>query len=490
MLNYRHNQSLISYDNITEISHTNSNIDYIFLTIVISVLSFIGILGNVPVLLVYFRRKDRKASNTFIKCLAVQDLMVCILVMPYTIVYEYHIVTSDVTCRFFELFRHFAIFASNATLLAIAVERYVAVCHIGTKIRVRTINHCVYVIFVLALIVAAPSVGIFAVVKAEEVDHIPCSYPHEKTVGYFCHFTYTIMGKTLVTTYQIVQMVLFFIELIAIIVLYTAIYAVLWKKAQIRKQLTKGRDSNIMSEILDFNKKREGSVPLESSGTDNPSKNKLPPSPKAEPVHDYKKNGIEKEIYPLNTISDSNIQQATPMCNILEKDNQIQNDVREYLKNEKEFIEKDVLITQSFDSKVTFENKPKNEIQVKESENGVVKMAQTEERGSRKSEKTRNKRSYHRRTAKMLFLCTVVYFVTWVPFWLDVFGLTNSLILRYLIFIAHATNPIIYGIVNKQVRRSFKHLFENCLKTICYVKTTYKENNISNVPTSFSETSL
>ena len=53
---------------------------------------------------------------------------------------------------------------------------------------------------------------------------------------------------------------------------------------------------------------------------------------------------------------------------------------------------------------------------------------------SGRSEKLKRIKYQHKRTAKMLFLCTVIYIVTWLPFWFDIFGLTDSLILRHLFF--------------------------------------------------------
>ena len=106
----------------------------------ISSLAVVGILGNIPVLIVYTRRRDTLPTSTFIKVLAVIDLIVCALFMPYTIVYEFHLVTSDIVCRVCEFMRHCTLFISVKTLVAIGSERYFAVCKISTKINVNSIN--------------------------------------------------------------------------------------------------------------------------------------------------------------------------------------------------------------------------------------------------------------------------------------------------------------------------------------------------------------
>lgn len=124
----------------TLISKGSWNLEYICLAVYLTVCSFVGILGNIPVLIVYFHKRDQMVSNTFIKVLAILDLLVCMLIMPYTMIYELHMVSSDVACRLFEFLRHFVIAASNITLVAISVERYIAVCHLSCKMSVDLVN--------------------------------------------------------------------------------------------------------------------------------------------------------------------------------------------------------------------------------------------------------------------------------------------------------------------------------------------------------------
>lgn len=84
----------------------------------------------------------------------------------------------------------------------------------------------------------------------------------------------------------------------------------------------------------------------------------------------------------------------------------------------------------------------------------VKKSAQ----GKVEPEKINKRKNIKTMTWTMLFICTSVYVVCWIPFFIDVFGLTNSLSLRYFFFFSHASNPIVYEIVNSRVRQSLKHL--------------------------------
>ncbi|XP_045174848.2 alpha-2C adrenergic receptor-like [Mercenaria mercenaria] len=468
-------------ENQTQLAREDSfyyghNIGIVLLAVMISSLSFVGILGNIPVLIVFCRRKERKASNTFIKVLAFLDLLVCAFVMPYSIVYEYHLVTSDIVCRIFEFLIHFCIAASNITLGAIATERYIAVCQISKRINVRIINRGVYGILLMGVLIAAPSVGTFAVVKDADVKDVPCSFPHENTNGYFCHFTYTIMGHDIVRAYQVFQMCLFFILLVAIIVLYSIVYGVLWKKTQIRKSLTRRRESCAVS------LSERQIVPIIES--DSLIKN-----------NDHNQVNHTKDVYCQigpTVCNASNTYTSTYLNNHIEtppKNNGIECSTNELHRN---------TLPHRTDSKVTFQNSlEKIEIsdnQIQDTEDEQICKIESENRSRQNSsvpaiEKVKPRRSYHRRTAKMLFLCTVIYFVTWLPFWFDIFGVTNSRLLRYVFFIAHATNPIVYGIVNRQVRRAFKRLLFDCLKTWCYDSSNLEgPSNTENA--SFSGTSI
>ncbi|XP_060588012.1 octopamine receptor-like [Ruditapes philippinarum] len=479
MLNFtldrRYNQSEVLRDRDGGSFDYGHNLESVLLAAMISTLSFVGTLGNIPVLIVFCRRKDRKASNTFIKVLAFLDLLVCAFVMPYTIVYEYHLVTSDIVCRIFEFLIHFCIAASNTTLVAIATERYIAVCQISKRINVTTINRGVYGILFMGVLIAAPSIGTFAVVKDTEVRDVPCSFPHENTSGYFCHFTYSIMGHDIVKAYQILQMAMFFIVLIAIIVLYSIIYGVLWKKTQIRKALTRRRESNTHGQ-------RQVNPIVEHDSLIK--------------TYDTSQEKETKDVY---------CQINSTICNDVNKYTSTNCDNHTDKKVETNgLIEHPVISQEQFksphrtDSKVTFQSSLEkietcNNL-IKDDDEPVLCRSESVNKKTLQPEfgvveKVKPRRSYHRRTAKMLFLCTVIYFVTWLPFWFDIFGLTNSLLLRYVFFIGNATNPIVYGIVNKQVRRAFKNLFLDCMKAWCKEKITQGRPS-TNENVSFSGTSF
>lgn len=419
------------------------SLEYSFLAVMVSALSITGIMGNIPVLIVYFRRRDNLASHTFIKILAFIDLIACIFGMPYTIVYELHLVTSDIACRFCEFLRHFTTFASAITLVAIAMERYVAVCQIGSRLNVNSLNRGVWIIFGLSAFLAAPAVGTFAVVLDSDVRDVNCRFPHRYTSGKFCHFTYTVMGKTMVTAYQVLQVVVCFTLVVILTVLYSIIYFVLWKKSLLKRKMVirNCTDSNL-----------DSSSDMSYGGQCQPIKCKRTRlCCESSSTSDWgKKSEMNRQN---NEFESSNISNSLSE-NYSKPDSQ----------------------THAEDKDKRRKHTGSNNIKTARRK---IKFSVSAQSG--RSEKLKRKKYYHKRTAKMLFLCTIIFIVTWMPFWFDIFGLTNFLILRYMFFIGNATNPIVYGIVNEQVRRAFKRLFFDCVRKWCTrgAKTEIIEDSIN-----------
>ena len=317
--------------------------------------------------------------------------------------------------------RHCTLFISVIQLVAIASERYFAVCKISTKINVNSINIGVWVIIILAAILAVPAIGTFAVVHDWDINDIPCHFPYKYTSGIFCHFTYTLMGKPLVTAYQMLQAVISLLLILIVTILYSIIYSVLLKRALIRRRMIERKCGNSETDFSSNASNEKQCQRFRCTRTSQCCGASSDPS--------YNQNS---QIWSEYINSDLNEQESS---------HEFQNSIG---------IEKSD--TGHYEAGPNSTKPIRRQIR-------VCVIAQ-----SGRSEKLKRIKYQHKRTAKMLFLCTVIYIVTWLPFWFDIFGLTDSLILRHMFFIGNSTNPIVYGIVNEQVRRAFKRLFCDCLK--------------------------
>ncbi|KAK3591906.1 hypothetical protein CHS0354_005119 [Potamilus streckersoni] len=383
-----------------------------WLAVMLTVFALVGTFSTLPVLVVYFGKRETLATNTFIKVLAILDMMVCSMIIPYTVVFEFQVVTSDFTCRTFEFLRHFAISASNLTLVAIAVERYFAVCKITKKLSVQNVNF----------------------VGENESDYILKTKSFISNTKKYCRFTYSVIGITTATTYQVVQMVTFFLTFALIVVLYSTVYYVLWKRTKTRCAMFRRKRSCQTGSGCDvIFGEQPGGIELDNSIHGERSANSFSDnSPKFIDNNESLSDISEQTFY---------IREAKISCNREDVENNFKGSNNNNNNNHK--INKIIV----FEGSSLFRR---------------FKIECTP-----KLKRNQRKNVSHRRTAKMLFLCSVIYLVSYLPFWLDVFGFTNNILLRYFFFMGNASNPIIYGIANDQLRRSFWGLLRNWYKKCC-----------------------
>ena len=110
------------------------------LSLLIPIISVVGICGNVTVLVVYLKKMaqqqlpsaGRSMTNIFIATLAMNDLIACVVVMPLTLIYELApslVFTTNAACKLYFLFTASVIPFSAFLMTAISIDRYLAICH-------------------------------------------------------------------------------------------------------------------------------------------------------------------------------------------------------------------------------------------------------------------------------------------------------------------------------------------------------------------------
>ena len=110
---------------------TISPVELYVVIALLAAMSVIGTAGNLCVMCVYFKKKENLVSNHFIIVLAVVDFTTCLVIIPYTIFMEYveYYVTSDLCCKFYHFLITSNIPFSAWIMVAIAVDRYLCICH-------------------------------------------------------------------------------------------------------------------------------------------------------------------------------------------------------------------------------------------------------------------------------------------------------------------------------------------------------------------------
>ncbi|KAL4221012.1 hypothetical protein ACF0H5_019275 [Mactra antiquata] len=97
----------------------------------LSFFSVLGTFGNLLVLYVYVRKRNKLASTVFIITLAGTDFVTCVIIIPYTIVLEYvkYNVRLDFACKFYMFLITSNVPFSAFIMTAIAFDRYLCICH-------------------------------------------------------------------------------------------------------------------------------------------------------------------------------------------------------------------------------------------------------------------------------------------------------------------------------------------------------------------------
>lgn len=93
--------------------------------------SVLGTAGNSMVLFVYIRKRNKLASTMFIITLAGTDFMTCLIIIPYTIAFEYwkRFLKYDIACKLYLFFITSNVPFSAFIMVAVAFDRYLCICH-------------------------------------------------------------------------------------------------------------------------------------------------------------------------------------------------------------------------------------------------------------------------------------------------------------------------------------------------------------------------
>lgn len=201
---------------------------HLVFTSVFSLCAVGGVLGNLLVLVVYRREGSRAWPAVYVQALAVVDMVVCGVVIPYTIVAELRQVTDDVACRVLELTRHTLVIFSFYILSAVAVERYLAVFRPVRGRTVRKAKMVVAAIFVASAAIALPCVFTFSVTAVStegERDSRMTSCQRK-----FCHFTMEIIGERSVRVYHGALVFQHVLAIAIMISMYIRVYFEIWRR--------------------------------------------------------------------------------------------------------------------------------------------------------------------------------------------------------------------------------------------------------------------
>ncbi|KAH9514038.1 hypothetical protein Btru_030053 [Bulinus truncatus] len=114
------------------VTHT----EWLVVTIMLSIFSVTGTVGNALAIYVFASLKQKPlsfqlTSTIFILTLAGTDFVTCLITIPFTILMEYmdFMVNSDEICKIYHFLLTTTVPFSCVVIVAIAVDRYICICH-------------------------------------------------------------------------------------------------------------------------------------------------------------------------------------------------------------------------------------------------------------------------------------------------------------------------------------------------------------------------
>lgn len=403
------------------------DINTISFLVFISTLAVVGIVGNSLIIAAYYSNVRKFFNRYYIVALSITDLVVNLLIIPYTAIFELHDVTSDVVCHGMEVIRHAIIGFSNLILVLIASERLLLIWKPTKFVSEKQKLCAILAILAISVIIGIPAGAIYKVTdRAFDVEkHLNITGTEEP----FCQYTFDILGEDLSNFYRNVLALMILLEFFALIVLYVFIYILVCRqKMRMERYSINGSAKSSRRMVKGIKASQTTSSALSYESTDDQQVSTCLNATKIsnnDAILDTE--GQESET----DFSSANISHS-------EKSPRKNNRIK-------------ATKTVSFDTDTSCTTGNESEAE--------RKTGTATKRRRLKHKSSKNSQAVRRKTWTMFFICTAVYILCWIPFFLEIFNVTRVLVLRYFFLIGHATNPIIYSVVNIKVRNAIQRLF-------------------------------
>ncbi|KAM4602146.1 cholecystokinin receptor-like [Polymixia lowei] len=193
-----------------------------------SFIFLLSVFGNLLIIVVLMLNKRmRTVTNSFLLSLAVSDLMMAVFCMPFTLIPNIleDFIFGGAMCKIVTYFMGISVSISTFSLVAIAIERYSAICNPLKSRSWQTRSHAYRVIaatWALSLLIMIPY-PVFSILK-----DFPKS---DGTVGHMCRLDWP-SGTAEQTWYVLLLFALFFIPGVVMITAYGLISRELYRGIQ------------------------------------------------------------------------------------------------------------------------------------------------------------------------------------------------------------------------------------------------------------------
>uniref|UniRef100_A0A3B4A6M1 Gastrin/cholecystokinin type B receptor n=1 Tax=Periophthalmus magnuspinnatus TaxID=409849 RepID=A0A3B4A6M1_9GOBI len=203
-----------------------------------SLIFLISVFGNLLIIIVLaLNKRMRTVTNSFLLSLAVSDLMMALFCMPFTLIPNIleDYIFGEAMCKITAYFMGISVSISTFSLVAIAIERYSAICNPLKSRSWQTRSHAYRVItltWVLSLLLMVPY-PVFSAIK--------CFDKPGGVKGHMCRLIWP-SSQAEQAWYMILLFLLFFIPGVVMMVAYGLISRELYKGIQF--ELSQSQEQN------------------------------------------------------------------------------------------------------------------------------------------------------------------------------------------------------------------------------------------------------
>lgn len=410
------------------------------ITIALSIISVIGILGNSIVIAVFMRTMMKHTSTYFLLMLAITDLIICSLIIPGLIVQEWYIpFRVDIICKLWEMVRMAAIPTSAFLLVGIAFDRYFLICKNSYVIMTRRRSHAVIILmFLMGFSFGVPpmlGVGVYQDNGNDRLNYIG-----------LCVTNYARITMTGLEHYWLVVTLTFAIMIIIMTVLYSCIILTVYKQSRKWKQILSRK---IQPMTTQETKSADQSTDLESE--QNSKTNSLVQNDsRSSELATIKRSQVilpRVECYPLKIKVKRNILKSNSLENTSENNQGI---IKTFSPSTSG---PGATSTDDVDNLATSDTFPKTADVGANNKVSMSRPGKSVNRAKKSEDRSIFRQTAHGKTAKVLIVVSLVYLISFVP----TFLMTHKVIpyneiFFYMYFINNAANPVIYSFMNKRFR--------------------------------------
>ncbi|CAH1169998.1 unnamed protein product [Phaedon cochleariae] len=159
------------WNNTTTENIINDNAVQVAFFMIYTTIFVLGIFGNVLVCYVVFRnRAMQTVTNLFITNLALSDILLCVLAVPFTPLYTFlgEWVFGRLICHLVSYAQGISVYISTLTLTSIAIDRYFVIIYpFHPRMKLSTCIIIIVIIWIFSVLVTLPY-GVYVKLKSDQ----------------------------------------------------------------------------------------------------------------------------------------------------------------------------------------------------------------------------------------------------------------------------------------------------------------------------------